>query len=212
MTQKQKKYTVSIVGVIPIIVLVLFSTFYIADVFSQSQNIKIETQSNQATETHIITDPLWHEPVKVNKLKAESKNIVIGEPINNIGLRTQDSLIVKTLYSFKIDETIKGNLQNGEIIKIELPGGLVPRNDNSFLNVVTPGFKKMRNRQKYLIFLEKKPGQELMPTRGPQGIFEVTGNMVIPHGVLADRDRNNDNDKFDKTKFLKLIQEAKDEN
>lgn len=210
MTQKQKKYTVSVIGVIPIIVLVLLSTLYIANVFSQSR-IKTEVIQNQGTETRVITDPIWSEPVRINKLKAESRNIVIGEPVSNIGIRTEDSSIVKTVYTFRVDQSIKGNLQNGAVIKIELPGGLIPQN-NSFLNVVTPGFKKMRNRQKYLIFLKKKPDQELTPTRGPQGIFEITNNMVIPHGVLADRNRNNDNDKFDKITFLNLIREAREEN
>lgn len=61
---------------------------------------------------------------------------------------------------------------------------------------------KMRNDQRYLVFLERRTSQEFKPTRGPQGIFEANGNRFKPHSTYLDKNPKNDEDTIVLEDFL----------
>jgi len=213
MTQKQRKHTVSSLGIVLIAILFVVGTFYVIDVSSQSQNgktIEKPEQSGRRTDTRTVTDPEWSHPLNIQALVSQSKAIVIGEAISNICANSQDSSIVKTLYTFKVSEVIKGNLTIEDTIKINLPGGLVPQADGSMLLVNTPGFKKIKNNSTYLLFLKEKTQQEYTTVRGPQGIFEFVNNSsVIPHANYADKNNKNKEQTIDAIELLREIRQLK---
>lgn len=209
MTQKQRKSTLSAVGTISVAILFIIGIFYVIDVSSQSQTgktIEKQEQLQRRTETRIVTDAQWTQPLNKRALVNESKAIVIGEAISNICLLSQNSSVVETVYTFRVNEAIKGNLSVGETIKIALPGGLVPQADNSMLLVNTPGFKKMKNNSTYLLFLKEKPRQEFSSVRGPQGIFEfINSSSAIPYSNYADKNNRNKEQTIDAIELLREI-------
>lgn len=86
-------------------------------------NIKVQTQAR--AETHVVTDPIWAEPVTPETLANESELIVMGKALENKCLRTQDASILRTLYKFKIDQVIKGGHNVDDVIYVSSPGGLM---------------------------------------------------------------------------------------
>ncbi len=213
MTQKQRKSTLSTFGIVSIVILFIVGTFYVIIVSSQSQNEKrneqIEQSKQTKPDTRIVTDPEWSQPVNRQALVSQSKAIVIGEPISNICVLSKDSSIIKIVYTFKINEIVKGNLKIEDTIKISLPGGVVPKPDGSMLVVNTPGFKKIKNNSTYLLFLKEK-SQELTTVRGPQGIFEFVNNSsVIPYSNYADKNNHNKEQTIDAVQLLQEIRGLK---
>lgn len=177
---------------------------YIPTGFSQIRtggNIKVQTQAR--AETHVVTDPTWAEPVSPETLADESELIVMGKALENKCLRTQDGSILRTLYKFKIDQVVKGGHNVDDVIYVSSPGGLIGSDLGTALIVITPGYMKMRNDQRYLVFLERRTGQEFKPTRGPQGIFEVNGDRLKPHSTYLDKNPKNDEETIALDDFLR---------
>lgn len=206
MTQKQKNHTFSAISILFIITIVSVSAIYIANAYSQSKNIDIKkSHTNPESDTQIFTDPIWSQPVTINKLKAESRDIFIGEPISNICLRSNDEAKVRTVYKFRVSQVLKGNLTENIIVNVGLPGGFIPLGEDNLLKVITPGYKKLQNNKTYLLFTKKKTSQELTPTRGPQGIFEIVENTMVSHGKLAIKNSKEKNKNYDKDKFIEEL-------
>lgn len=184
-----------------VIFIVFISIFYVVRVFSQPENIKFDNDEiRRNTETQIFSDSIWFELVNLDRLTRESKLIVIGTPVQNKCVRIRGSKVV-TQYVFRIDEVIKGNIQTGIGVEINFPGGLVQDLNNRMLHVITPGFKKMKNNSTYLLFL-KQNNQGIEPNRGPRGVFELSNDSIISHGILADKKTKKGEELLNKIDFL----------
>ncbi len=194
MTQKQKKYTASTFTIFIFVALLMIGIFYVNDVSSQSQNStsnKIQAQpTSSEIRTKKISDPIWKQEVTTKQLVMESPLIVIGKPISNLCVPSEDNYEVVTEYKFQTAEIIKGQMQAGNIITVRFPGGLILQENGSGYSVVSSGFKKMKNNAVYLLFLGGGDYQHLSTTRGPQGVFEFTNNSdtLISYGVFAKDD------------------------
>jgi hypothetical protein len=205
MTKKQKKYMLSGMAVVSLPLLAI-TLFYIATGFSQlpaevTRGRALEVQK----ETLTVTDPIWEEAITSHNLAAESDIIVLGSATENKCVRTQDGSTIRTLYTFVIDQVVKGNFRENDILKVSSPGGAVFNGADKLLVVITPGYTKMHNDQRYLLFLQKKTKQEFKPTRGPQGIFEVKGTEVTPYSTYNDQQPENDDETLDLDDFLRSI-------
>ena len=117
-----------------------------------------------------------------------SKSIVIVTTESNVCRMSEDGQTVRTLYTARVEEVLKGQGEPGQKITVSLPGGMVGFPGGATAEVQTPWFKKMLNNRRYLLFLTGKPnGVTFSPTGGPQGVFEIPadGTGVLSHSGLS---------------------------
>lgn len=190
MTQKQKKHTASVFVILLFAALFMIGIFYVGNVSSQSQIInsgKAQEKAKPANRVKTVNDATWKLKIPRKQLVEESQLIVIGKPVGNLCIPSADGNEVVTEYKFRTEEVIKGAMPAGNIITIRLPGGVVRQADGTVLNVVSAGFRKMKNTSTYLLFLKGNTNQQLSSLRGPQGIFEFANNSaaLISYGSFA---------------------------
>jgi hypothetical protein len=119
---------------------------------------------------------------------ANSQTIVIATTERNVGKLSEDGKVIRTFYTARVEEVLKGHVQAGGKISVSLPGGKVGFPGGATAEVQTPWFKKMVNNKRYLLFLSGKPnGNTFTTTGGPQGVFEIPadGSGVLSHSGLA---------------------------
>jgi hypothetical protein len=127
-------------------------------------------------------------------LTKKSELIVTGVARDNRCRLTKDGFIVLTVYEVLVQEVIKGEgVEAGDIIKVALPGGKVKFEDGTTAETVTPDFEKMRNGNRYALYLNKRPPGDgdvykdsnivvYSLSTGPQGLFELTPEGTVkPH-------------------------------
>lgn len=156
-------------------------------------------------------DPNWDwAQLDIESLAKYSEIVVVGVPSKNLGSRliAQGQLIV-TDYEVNPQEIIKGSFQEGEAVKISVPGGRVQFEDGTSAELVTPGFKVEENKT-YTLFLFKESEQSDSFTlvAGPQGLFELPadGKSVNAKGRPTDPAVKETNNKDVKT-FLNEVRE-----
>lgn len=219
MTQKQKKYTTSTFVILLFAALLVVGVFYVGDVSSQSQNANgsIDLTTKTDNKTKKLSDPVWKLKVPNKQLVNESQFIVVGKPVSNLCVPSGDGSEVVTEYKFKIEEVIKGTVSATDVISVRFPGGLIRQPDGSTFNVVSSGFKKMRNNYTYLLFLKENEYRQLISTRGPQGVFEFVDNSaaLISYGTFAKENfkPNTNEENLNTIEFLEEIRRlVKDKN
>lgn len=114
----------------------------------------------------------------LSALVGESTAVLIGTPQTNISKLTADDTNITLDYQVKVEYVYKGNLREGDIVTISLPGGMVKFEDGSTAEVRTPGFRKMQDGKTYALFLATKANSAFVPVGGPQGIFEIPTTSV----------------------------------
>jgi len=114
----------------------------------------------------------------LSALVGESATVLIGTPQTNISKLTADGTNITLDYQVKVEYVYKGNVREGDIVTISLPGGMVKFEDGSTAEVRTPGFRKMQDGKTYALFLAKKANNGFVPIGGPQGIFEIPTTNV----------------------------------
>ena len=114
----------------------------------------------------------------LSALVGESAAVLIGTPQTNISKLTADGTNITLDYRVKVEYVYKGNLREGDIVTISLPGGMVKFEDGSTAEVRTPGFRKMQDGKTYALFLATKANNAFVPVGGPQGIFEIPTTSV----------------------------------
>ena len=136
-------------------------------------------------------DPHWDwAQLDVESLAKYSEAVIVGVPSKNLGshLAAQGQLIV-TDYEIVPQEVIKGDMQQGEAIKVSLPGGLVRFEDGTTAELVTGSFK-LEEGKTYTLFLFKETPESdaFILVAGPQGLFELSddGQSVKPSGRASD--------------------------
>ena len=116
----------------------------------------------------------------LSALVGESATVLIGTPQTNISKLTADGTNITLDYQVKVEYVYKGNLREGDIVTISLPGGMVKFEDGTTAEVRTPGFRKMQDGKTYALFLATKAKNAFVPVGGPQGIFEIPTTNVTP--------------------------------
>lgn len=142
----------------------------------------------------------------LEKLTQKSEAVVLGVAVKNRCDITPDGQLVMTEYDVVVQEVLKGNIRQGDSIKVALVGGKVMFEDGATAEIVTPGFKKMVNGKTYALYLSlypiRSPVYDL--TAGPQGMLELLhdGSSVISQARETDPVKKQVKDK-DKKTFLK---------
>lgn len=110
----------------------------------------------------------------LEQLTRQSDVVVIGTPQQNVCRLTPDGRSITTDYQVRVEYSYKGRLQEGNIISVSLPGGLVEFEDGSRAEIRAPWFKKMENGHTYLLYLKNiTASRPFVTTGGPQGVFEI---------------------------------------
>lgn len=214
MKQKSIKFSIAAFGCFLALSFIYFGVMYVSKVSSQDSIKKDPEKANSQKRkitNQFVSEPEWSQPIEISKLAAESNAIVVGIPVSNYGNYSQDKYIVETVYTFQVNEAIKGDLKAGETTKVKLPGGLVIQGSNTMLHITAAGYKKLVNNSKYLIFLKKKNNTDYAPTNGPQGIFEIIDeNSAISYGNFANKEVKDKEKKINLVDLFKKVRKFGD--
>jgi hypothetical protein len=107
-------------------------------------------------------------------LADNSAAVIVGIPEDNVSTLSHDGRSITIDYQTKIMYVYKGDLRQGNTIKVSIPGGMVRFEDGSSAEVRTPWFKKMMTGNAYVLFLSPTDRQGVFATTGDaQGLFEI---------------------------------------
>lgn len=136
-------------------------------------------------------DPNWDWSLfNMEELTKNSVAVIVGIPRRSKAQLSPSGQSVVTEYEVGVQEVIKGEISQGDTLKVSLPGGKVDFDDGSSVELNTPGFERMVDNNSYVLFLYARHdgGDAYLLTGGPQGLFELPSNStnVKPHGRLTD--------------------------
>ncbi|MDQ3221317.1 MAG: hypothetical protein M3Q26_11340 [Acidobacteriota bacterium] len=120
----------------------------------------------------------------IEMLTKNSHAMIIGVPLRNKGKLSIDGSTVNTVYEVVVYEVIKGNVEQGSVITVALPGGKISFADGITAEIRTPGFRKMKNGKTYALFLNESNDDGVFNlTAGPQGLLELLSQSgeVLSH-------------------------------
>ena len=136
-------------------------------------------------------NPHWDwSSFDIEALTKHSAAVVVGTPTQGESQLSADGQLITTNYEVAVQEVIKGNITQGDTIKVSLPGGKVEFEDGTSAELITPDFERMTNNKSYVLFLSTNHNRSdaFILTGGPQGLFELPSNgvSVKPHGLPTD--------------------------
>ena len=137
-----------------------------------------------------VKDPSWDLNFDLETLTKTSAAVVIGVPQRGISQLSSDGSEITTNYNVRVDSVIKGSLALNSIFEVSLPGGRVDFEDGTSAEIQTPGFERMRNGKKYLLFLyaNRNGSDVFLLTGGSQGLYELTtSGKVLAQGRPTDQ-------------------------
>jgi hypothetical protein len=126
----------------------------------------------------------------IAQITRHSEAVVVGTVQSNVVRPSSDEKSLFINYTVSVEDVIKGSVQGGETITVNIPGGKIHYADDTTAEVQTPWFKKMLNGKKYILFLDNSHGGEgYLTTGGAQGVFEIPaegGGIKTHSGRLHD--------------------------
>ena len=125
----------------------------------------------------------------LESLTEKSSVIVVGTPITSSSSLVSSGDRIVTEYKMRIDQTLKGKLNQGPLSVI-VPGGKVTFEDGTSAEIDTPDLGPIEEDKKYVLFLtssEEAPDSFGL-TGGGQGLFELSSShsVVNPLGDEVD--------------------------
>jgi hypothetical protein len=121
-------------------------------------------------------------------LTQTSSDIIVGSPRFASSALTASGEGIVSEYDVTIDQTLKGNLNRSNLIRIEVPGGKVTFDDGSSAEIQTPDLGPIKENETYVWFLKSKDNepQLFQLIGGGQGLFELSESLVKPRGDKVD--------------------------
>jgi len=113
---------------------------------------------------------------ELKDLTRRSTSIIIGRPLANKSYYDDELDEVRTMRLVQVQTVLKGNMENGNTIELEMPGGAYVRRNGE------TGYRRMsesravREEVSYFIFMRESKDNEktiYQPSAGIQGIFEI---------------------------------------
>ena len=134
-------------------------------------------------------DPSWDwATFDLESLTKSSTAVVTGEVVDSKPQLDPGGEVLTTEFQVVVGEPIKGNFRQGNTIQVAMLGGSIEFGDGTSAEVQTPGFDRMAKSKKYLLFLTSNTNGSavLLPTGGPQGVFEINGSETKNLGRSSD--------------------------
>jgi hypothetical protein len=121
-------------------------------------------------------DPNWDwANFNLEHLTKTSAAVIVGVPQTSVVQLSSTGDKITTNYKVKVENVIKGHLVASDIVEVSMPGGRIEFEDGTSAEIQTPGFTRMQNGKRYILFLyaNRNGSQILLLTGGPQGLFEL---------------------------------------
>jgi hypothetical protein len=135
-------------------------------------------------------DPNWDwANFNLEQLTKTSVAVIVGVPETSVVQLSSTGDKITTNYKVKVEDVIKGHLVASNIVEVSMLGGRIEFEDGTSAEIQTPGFTRMQNGKRYILFLyANRNGSEiLLLTGGPQGLFELDSDgKVKPHARPTD--------------------------
>jgi hypothetical protein len=135
-------------------------------------------------------DPNWDwANFNLEQLTKTSAAVIVGVPQTSVVQLSPTGDKITTNYKVKVEKVIKGHLVASNIVEVSMLGGRVEFEEGTSAEIQTPGFKRMQNGKRYILFLyANRNGSEIfLLTGGPQGLFELARDGKIkPHARPTD--------------------------
>jgi hypothetical protein len=176
--------------------------FLASTLFSQDKRAGREVMYNDGTlheaaiasgGTYVTSDSRHPSvgPQRLKDLAKASALVVSGMAVDNVGRISERGRSIVSVYTFRVEQSHKGNSRPGDTISVVLPGGRVSFADGTMAQVNTPNFPKMKNGERYVLFLVTLGSQksdngepqadEFYPTSGEIGVFALEGDgRLVP--------------------------------
>ena len=121
-------------------------------------------------------------------LTQTSSQIIVGTPRFSSSTLTTSGESIVSEYEVTIQRTLKGNFQETQLVRIEVPGGKVVFDDGTSAEIKTPDLGPIKEHHSYVWFLTPKDSssQLFQLTGGGQGLFELSESRVRPRGDRVD--------------------------
>ena len=121
-------------------------------------------------------------------LTQTSSQIIVGTPRFSSSILTTSGESIVSEYEVTIQQILKGNFQESQLVRIKVPGGKVVFDDGTSAEINTPDLGPIKEHQSYVWFLTPKDSssQLFQLTGGGQGLFELSESLVRPRGDRVD--------------------------
>jgi len=135
-------------------------------------------------------DPNWDwANFNLEQLTKTSVAVIVGVPQTSVVQLSPTGDKITTNYKVEVENVIKGHLVASDIVEVSMLGGRMEFEDGTSAEIQTPGFERMQNGKRYILFLyANRNGSEIfLLTGGPQGLFELGSDAKVkPHARPTD--------------------------
>lgn len=125
---------------------------------------------------------------ELNQLSKASSAILVGSVSSQKSYLTSESEnTASTHYKVLVKDVLKGDLKKGATIDIRMAGAEIVSVNGADVNVKVPDYWKMpQTSATYVFFLQHTDFDDYALVGGPQGMFQVSSNVIKPQGLAED--------------------------
>ena len=135
----------------------------------------------------VLRDWVSHRDLK--SLGRDSSVVIIGTALRNVCQLTRDGRKVQTVYTVRVEESLKGLFREGDLVTVVLPGGMYGWPDGTTVKMSTPQFPKMVNGFRYALYLggskraagrlEAGEEERFFPVGNSEGVFQLANDGTV---------------------------------
>jgi hypothetical protein len=147
----------------------------------------------------------------VEELFKRTDIVIVGRTLGHRGRLTPDGKFVTEDFLVRVQEVLKGNVQNGSSILISLPGGSYKFPDGAHVHVMAVGYKQAIDGVSYVFFLKDNKNTEYKGYRlasDTQGLFALKDRKVEPAYTGASDPIATKNQGVDAITFIRQLRAA----
>jgi|ERR1044072_2140918 hypothetical protein len=124
----------------------------------------------------------------LNQLSKVSSAILVGSVSSQKSYLTSESEnTASTHYKVLVKDVLKGDLKKGATIDIRMAGAETVSVKGADVEVKVPDYWKMpQTSATYIFFLQHTEFDDYALVGGPQGMFQVSSNVINPQGLADD--------------------------
>lgn len=125
---------------------------------------------------------------ELNQLSKASSAILVGSVSSQKSYLTSESEnTASTHYKVLVKDVLKGDLKKGATIDIRMAGAETVSVNGADVDVKVPDYWKMpQTSATYVFFLQHTDFDDYALVGGPQGMFQVSSNVIKPQGLAED--------------------------
>ena len=122
----------------------------------------------------------------LDDLARDSDIVIVGRTIGHRSRLRADGKFITKDFSVRVQEVLKGEVANGSLIEISLPGGAYKFPDGTVAFVMLSRYKQAEDLRTYVFFLKKKGSlyKGHPPVSETQAVFDLTGGKVQPADLV----------------------------